>query len=41
VAVESERYDGMHHGFFNWGGVLDGADRAIARACRWIRERTR
>ncbi|MCX7229137.1 MAG: alpha/beta hydrolase [Burkholderiales bacterium] len=41
VAVESERFDGMHHGFFNWGGVLDGADRAIARTCRWIGERTR
>ncbi|RPH42288.1 MAG: alpha/beta hydrolase [Burkholderiales bacterium] len=41
VAVETERFDGMHHGFFNWGGVLDGADRAVARTCRWIRERTR
>jgi acetyl esterase len=41
VPVEAERFDGMHHGFFNWGGVLDGADRAVARACRWIVERTR
>jgi acetyl esterase len=35
-----ERHAGMHHGFFNWGGVLDGADRAMAQACGWIRERT-
>ena len=34
-----ERCAGMHHGFFNWGGVLDGADRAVARACDWIRTR--
>jgi acetyl esterase len=36
--VASERCAGMHHGFFNWGGVLDGADRAVARACAWLRE---
>ena len=36
VPVEAERFAGMHHGFFNWGGVLDGADRAVARACDWI-----
>lgn len=41
VPVEAERCAGMHHGFFNWGGVLDGADRAVARACDWIRARTR
>lgn len=36
--VAVERCAGMHHGFFNWGGVLDGADRAVARACAWLRE---
>ena len=41
VDATLERCAGMHHGFFNWGGVLDGADRALVRACRWIRERTR
>jgi acetyl esterase len=41
VDAARERCAGMHHGFFNWGGVLDGADRAVARACTWIRERTR
>jgi acetyl esterase len=40
VPVSAERFGGMHHGFFNWGGVLDGADRAVALACGWIRERT-
>jgi len=39
VEATLERCAGMHHGFFNWGGVLDGADRAVARACAWIRER--
>ncbi len=39
VDATLERCAGMHHGFFNWGGVLDGADRAVARACAWIRER--
>jgi acetyl esterase len=33
-----ERCAGMHHGFASWGGVLDGADRAVARACAWIVE---
>jgi len=41
VDTVAVRCDGMHHGFFNWGGVLDGADRAHAQACAWIRERTR
>jgi acetyl esterase len=36
VAADIERCTGMHHGFFSWGGVLDGADRALARACAWI-----
>jgi acetyl esterase len=36
-----ERHGPMHHGFFSWCGVLDGADRAVARACGWIVERTR
>lgn len=39
VEVEAERCAGMHHGFLNWGGVLDGADRAIAGACAWIARR--
>lgn len=37
VDATLERCAGMHHGFFNWGGVLDGADRAVARAGAWIR----
>ncbi len=41
VTTTLERCAGMHHGFFNWGGVLDGADRAIARAAAWVRETTR
>ena len=41
VPTTLERCAGMHHGFFNWGGVLDGADRAIARAAAWVRETTR
>jgi acetyl esterase len=41
VAATLERCAGMHHGFFNWGGVLDGADRAVGRACGWIVEATR
>jgi acetyl esterase len=40
VDATLERCAGMHHGFFNWGGVLDGADRAIARACAWIHATT-
>jgi acetyl esterase len=39
VEAALERCAGMHHGFFNWGGVLDGADRAVARAAAWIRAR--
>ena len=41
VPVEAVRCAGMHHGFFNWGGVLDGADRAVDRACAWLADRTR
>jgi hypothetical protein len=26
----------MHHGFFNYTGVLDGADRAMKQACDWV-----
>ena len=36
VEAVLERCAGMHHGFVSWGGVLDGADRAVARACHWI-----
>ncbi len=36
VEVAMHRCAGMHHGFFNYGGVLDGADRAMAQACEWI-----
>jgi acetyl esterase len=36
--VQAQRFAGMHHGFFNWGGVLDGADRALAHACAWLRQ---
>jgi len=36
-----DRHGPMHHGFFSWCGVLDGADRAVAQACGWIVERTR
>jgi acetyl esterase len=41
VEAVLERHGPMHHGFFSWCGVLDGADRAVARACGWIVERTR
>jgi acetyl esterase len=40
VPTTLERAVGMHHGFASWSGVLDGADRALARACAWIGERT-
>jgi acetyl esterase len=36
VQTTLSRYAGMHHGFFTYGGVLDGADRAMAEACAWI-----
>jgi acetyl esterase/lipase len=36
VATTLTRYPGMHHGFFNYTGVLDGADRAMKQACDWI-----
>ena len=36
VTTETARCAGMHHGFFSYGGVLDGADRAMAQACAWI-----
>lgn len=41
VPTVLERHAGMHHGFFTWGGVLDGADRAMAQACAWVVERGR
>jgi acetyl esterase len=36
VELTMHRCAGMHHGFFNYGGVLDGADRAMVQACEWI-----
>ncbi len=36
VKTEIARCAGMHHGFFSYGGVLDGADRAMVQACAWI-----
>lgn len=36
VPTTMTRYPGMHHGFFNYTGVLDGADRAMKQACDWV-----
>lgn len=38
VPVEIRRAAGMNHGFLFWVGRVDGADRAMAEACRWARD---
>jgi acetyl esterase len=37
VDTTMARFAGMHHGFFTYGGVLDGAERAMVQASDWIR----
>ncbi len=37
VPTQYQRYDGMHHGFFGWVGVLDVAGEANASAGAWLR----
>ncbi|MFZ9406017.1 MAG: alpha/beta hydrolase [Burkholderiaceae bacterium] len=37
VPTTLTRYPGMHHGFFTYPGVLDGANRAAAQAGEWVR----
>lgn len=37
VPATMTRYPGMHHGFFTYPGVLDGANRAAAQAGEWVR----
>lgn len=37
VPTSMTRYPGMHHGFFTYPGVLDGANRAAAQAGEWVR----
>ncbi len=39
VEVERKRYDGMHHGFFFFPGVIGKADEALDQTCAWIRRR--
>ena len=38
VAAEISRRPGMNHGFLFWCGRVDGADAAMAEACRWGRQ---
>ena len=37
VPTTLTRCPGMHHGFFTYPGVLDGANRAAAQAGAWVR----
>ena len=37
VPATLTRYPGMHHGFFTYPGVLDGANRAAAQAGEWVK----
>jgi acetyl esterase len=39
VPVSLARHPGMIHGFASMGGMVPGADAAIAQACDWLRAR--
>ena len=39
VAAQITRYDGYHHGFFNFVGVLDRARLALEEAATWLKSR--
>ena len=37
VDVEATRWDGMHHGFMFFPGIVSKADAAFDQTCRWLR----
>lgn len=37
IPTTLSRYDGVHHAFFGWAGVVDQGTRAVAEACAWLR----
>lgn len=39
VEAKLIRWDGMHHGFLFFPGIIGKADLALDEACKWLRER--
>jgi acetyl esterase len=39
VPAKVSRYDGMHHGFFNMYGIVEGANQALEECATWLKER--